>query len=165
MLTPFRADLLCAGAALAILWKNRTPRFEHLCRTRAWIGFLAGFGVLAISQIWPVMRLSSNTRAANTLVYSLSVLGSVSLLAWTLADRGWLRRLLSTRPMRFIGQISYTMYLVHLIRSSSSSATPTRERASPLIALPITLAYATLSWFLMEKPPHHLRRPQKAALH
>ena len=153
MLTPFRADLLCAGAALAILWKNRTQRFEHLCRTRAWMGFLAGFGVLAISQLWPAMRLSSNTRVANTFVYSLSVLGSVSLLAWTLADRGWLRGFLSTRPMRFIGQISYTMYLIHLIpifllqQHHITSGIPVA-----LIALPITLAYATLSWFLMEKP-------------
>jgi peptidoglycan/LPS O-acetylase OafA/YrhL len=153
MLTPFRADLLCAGAALAILWKNRTPRFEHLCRTRAWIGFLAGFGSLAISQLWPVMRLASNTRAANTLVYSLSVVGSVSLLAWTLADCGWLRSFLSTRPMRFLGQISYTMYLIHLIPIYLlQQHNVTSEISVALIALPLILLYATLSWFLMEKP-------------
>lgn len=152
MLTPFRADLLCAGAALAILWKHRTPRFEHLCRARAWIGFLLGFGILAISQLWPVMRLASNTRAANTLVYSLSVLGSVSLVAWTLADRGWLRSFLSTRPMRFIGQISYTMYLVHLIPIFLLEHYTHSGPLIALIALPVTLAYATLSWFLMEKP-------------
>jgi peptidoglycan/LPS O-acetylase OafA/YrhL len=152
MLTPFRADLLCAGAALSILWKHRTPRFEDLCRSRAWIGFLLGFGVLAVSQHWSVMRLASNTRAANTLVYSLSMLGSVCLLAWTLADRGWLRQFLTTRPMRFIGQISYTMYLVHLIPIFLLEHYTSSRPLIALIVLPLTLLYATLSWFLMEKP-------------
>jgi len=153
MLTPFRADLLCAGAALAILWKNRTPRFEHLCRSRAWVGVLLGFGALAISQHWAVMRLASNSRPANTFVYSLSLIGSVSLLAWTLADRGWLGAFLTTRPMRFIGQISYTMYLVHLIPIFLlQQHNVTSGVVIAAISLPIILAYSTASWFLMEKP-------------
>jgi peptidoglycan/LPS O-acetylase OafA/YrhL len=152
MLTPFRADLLCAGAALAILWKNRSPAFEALCRTRAWIGVIMGFGLLALSQHWPVMRLAANSRPGNTFVYSLSLIGSISLLAWTLADRGWLRSFLSTRPMRFIGQISYTLYLVHLIPIFLLEGHTTSRPVIALISLPIILVYATLSWFLMEKP-------------
>ena len=152
MLTPFRADLLCAGAVLAILWKHRTPRLEQLCRTRGWLGFIAGFGGLALAQFWPALRLSSNTRSGNALDYSLSVLGSFSLLAWTLADHGWLRALLVTRPMRFIGQISYTMYLVHLIPIFLMQRHTSSGLVVALVSLPITLVYSSLSWFFMEKP-------------
>jgi peptidoglycan/LPS O-acetylase OafA/YrhL len=152
MLTPFRADLLCAGAALSILWANRTPALERVFRRRAWLGCIAGFGGLALVQHWPMFRLASNTRAGNGLDYSLSVLGSFSLLAWALSDRGWLRRMLASPPMRFVGRISYTMYLSHMIaimmveRFTSSIAVVT------VVGLVGTIVYSSLSWFFMERP-------------
>jgi len=170
MLTPFRADLLCAGAILAILWKNRTSRLEHLCRTRAWMGVVAGFGLLALSQLWQVCRLESNSRTANGLVYSLSLIGSVSLLAWALADRSWLTRFLSSRTMRYIGEISYTLYLVHIIVIFLVE----RYIHSPVLLFVIvaigSIAWASVSWFLLERPlirfaarGDHRKPPQPAA--
>ncbi|HEY0796668.1 MAG TPA: acyltransferase, partial [Acidisarcina sp.] len=151
-LTPFRADLLCAGAALAIVWKDRSPRFELLCRERAWMGVVAGFGLLALLQVWPVFRLSSNTRSSNGVIYSLSVAGSVSLLAWSLADRGWLLRFLTWPPMRYVGRISYTMYLV----GSMIKVLFMRHFHSPLLILVLdisaTILWASVSWFLLERP-------------
>ena len=152
MLTPFRADLLCAGAALALLWKDRTPRFEQLCRTRAWIGCAAGFGGLALLQAWPVFRLFSNTRSSNGLDYSLSLVGSVSLLAWTLADTSWLRKILSTRPMRYIGEISYTMYLIHLYVLVKVEAHVHSRALQFILVLAGTVLWASVSWFAMERP-------------
>jgi peptidoglycan/LPS O-acetylase OafA/YrhL len=151
-LTPFRADLLCAGAVLAMLWKRRTPRTEQIIRTRAWMGVVAGFGGLMFVQIWPSLRLASNTRASNGLDYSLSVLGSFSLVAWTLADRGWLKGLLSTRPMRFIGQISYTMYLTHIIAIFVTERYVHSTFGITTIALAVTILYSWLSWIVMERP-------------
>jgi peptidoglycan/LPS O-acetylase OafA/YrhL len=152
MLTPFRADLLSAGAALSILWKHRTPRREHLFRTRAWFGCVAGFGGLALVQLWPVFRLASNTRLSNSVDYSLSVLGSFSLVAWTLADRGLLRSLLSSRPMRFIGQISYTMYLSHVMMILLFKRYTSSMTVIAVGAMAATIVYWSLSWFLMERP-------------
>jgi peptidoglycan/LPS O-acetylase OafA/YrhL len=171
MLTPFRADLLCAGALLAMLWKHRGPRLEQVCRNFAWTGCVAGFGGLVLAQLVPGLRLASNSRAGNGLDYSLSVLGSFCLLAWTLADRGWLRALLASRPMRFLGQISYTMYLIHRIPIILLEHRISSPYVVGLIALPVTIGYATLSWFLMEKPliafaarmaPGHARETPKA---
>ena len=152
MLTPFRADLLCAGAVMAILWKNRSARFEQLCRTRAWLGVIVGFGLLGLSQTWPPCRIIANTRTSNGLVYSLSLIGSVSLLAWVLADRSWFTRFLSSRPMRYIGEISYTLYLVHVIVVFLLWP----HIHSPFLLF-ITVSagsvvWASLSWFLMERP-------------
>jgi peptidoglycan/LPS O-acetylase OafA/YrhL len=152
MLTPFRADLLCAGAALSILWANRTPALENVFRRRAWLGCIAGFGGLALVQFWPMFRLASNTRAGNGLDYSLSVLGSFSLVAWTLSDRGWLRRMLSSLPMRFMGKISYTMYLSHMIAIMMVERFTSSVAVVTVVGFVGTIVYSSLSWFLMERP-------------
>ena len=152
MLTPFRADLLCAGAILALLWKRRGPHLEGMWSRYGWLGCIAGFGGLVAAQYFPALRLARNTSAANGLDYSLSVLGAASLLAWTLAGKGWWRTLLASRAMRFLGQISYTMYLVHLIPILLLEH---RIRSSYLVgamALTATVAYATLSWYWIERP-------------
>ena len=152
MLTPFRADLLCAGAVMALVWKDRSPRFEQICRRYAWIVFVFGFAALALVQLYPSLRLASNTPSANALDYSLSLIGSVSLLAWALADRSWLRRLLSSRPMRFIGEISYTIYLIHL----TVFLLIYRSFRSPWLMLlagfALSALWATVSWFVLERP-------------
>jgi len=151
-LTPFRADLLCAGAVLAILWKRRTPAQEAWVRGRAWLGTVAGFGGLMFVQIWPVFRLASNTRASNGLDYSLSVLGSFSLVAWTLADRGWLRAWLSSGPMRFIGQISYTMYLSHIMFLILVERYVSSRYLMTVATIGTTMLYSWLSWVVVEQP-------------
>jgi peptidoglycan/LPS O-acetylase OafA/YrhL len=150
-LTPFRADLLCAGAALTLLWKSRTPQLEDFFRRYACLGLLLGFGTLGILQIWPYFRLSSDEPLANGLCLSLSLFGAASLLAWTLADRGWLNRFLTLAPMRYIGRISYTMYLVHVMVIVQFAQRIGWKHVT-LPALTFTLLYATLSWFLMERP-------------
>jgi len=103
-------------------------------------------------QLYPSLRLASNTPSANALDYSLSLIGSVSLLAWALADRSWLRRLLSSRPMRFIGEISYTIYLIHL----TVFLLIYRSFRSPWLMLlagfALSALWATVSWFVLERP-------------
>ena len=150
-LTPFRCDLLCAGAAITILWKSRTPHLEGLIRRRAWLGCIGGFGLLGILQIWPYFRLSSDEPLANGLCLSLSLIGAASLLAWTLADHGWLRRVLTLAPVRYVGRISYSMYLVHvMVIVQLARFIPWKYVTIP--SLTVTILYATISWYLMERP-------------
>lgn len=151
MLTPFRADLLCAGACLAILWAHRSANFERICKQRAWIGTLFGFAMLAAVASFPIFRPSANTRWSNSFDYSFSLIGSIALLAWALAGRGYLYRLLMLKPMRYIGQISYTMYLVHqIVQLRLVRYMPERYAFVPTLL--ITIAFASLSWFFMERP-------------
>ena len=152
MLTPFRADLLCAGAVLALLWKDRTPGFEQACRRWAWMGVVAGFGCLIVLQLWVTFRIAANTVWSNSVDYSLSLVGSVSLLAWALADRSWMRGLLSSAPMRYIGQISYTMYLIHLVLLYRIDPYLNAPVLRLLVGTMATIAWASASWFLMERP-------------
>ena len=151
MLTPFRADLLCAGAALAILWGHRSARFEEVLRKYAWLGVIGGFGCLAGVYAFPVFRLANNTRVSNGLDYSLSLIGATALLAWALAGRGLFYRLLTLKPMRYIGQISYMMYLVHqMIEGRLVRYMPKRDTLFPTLV--ITIAFASVSWYAVERP-------------
>ena len=151
-LTPFRADLLCAGAALAVLWRSHRDRVEHLGRRFGAYGVLAGFGLMAALQAFPIFRIASNTRESNGLIYSLSLLGSTSLVTWSLVDRGWLHRLLTRKPIRYIGQISYMVYLVHLIFFEWMQSYTGNKYIVAFAGSALTIVFAALSWQLMERP-------------
>jgi peptidoglycan/LPS O-acetylase OafA/YrhL len=151
-LTPFRADLLCAGAAVAVLWRRDPARLERVSRRFALAAAVAGFGAMAALQLFPMFRLIDNTPAGNGVVYSLSVLGSTALLLWTLADRGWWQRLLTLAPVRYVGRVSYTVYLMHLIFFGLVRRVTARESLVLLAGGAMTLAYATVSWFVLERP-------------
>jgi peptidoglycan/LPS O-acetylase OafA/YrhL len=151
LLTPFRADLLCAGAALAIVWEHRSARFERLCRERSWVGVVLGFGGLAALYTFPIFRIASHSPWGAGIDYSLSLVGSTALLAWALAGRGIFYRLLTLKPMRYIGQISYMMYLIHqMVAILLARHMPRRDTLLPTLA--ITIAFASVSWFTMERP-------------
>ncbi len=44
-----------------------------------------------------------------------AVIASLAVAPLALGDRGWYARLLATRPMVFLGEISYEIFLIHLI--------------------------------------------------
>jgi peptidoglycan/LPS O-acetylase OafA/YrhL len=76
-LTPFRADLLCAGALLALVWKNHTPAFEAFCRRRMRYVFLVTLFLLTLSQHWPNFRVWSQSREAYGWVFSATLIGKL----------------------------------------------------------------------------------------
>ena len=151
-LTPFRADLLCAGAVLALLWKRRDARMVAGIQRWAWRVCLLGFFLFAGTQAFSAFRLAANTRTANTFVYLFSLVGAAGLLAWVLSDTGWLRALLSTAPLRYLGEISYTMYLVHVVVLVLLENRYGRHAWVDGVAFVLVVGYASLSWFVMERP-------------
>jgi peptidoglycan/LPS O-acetylase OafA/YrhL len=145
-LTPFRMDLLAAGALLWLEWKRNRPGIE---RWGAKIGpmliivGLTGLGVLARNHI----STDGNTRLGNIFIYEFSLFVCFGLMLYALSGWhvGWLR----VKPLMYIGQISYSMYLVHLgililILPRISGV------AGDALALALTIGYASLSWHFME---------------
>jgi peptidoglycan/LPS O-acetylase OafA/YrhL len=67
----------------------------------------------------------------------------------------WPSRILRLKPLQFIGTISYTMYLIHMIVgaivSKVAAATHTKLPEA-LIASILTILIAYLSWHWLEKP-------------
>jgi peptidoglycan/LPS O-acetylase OafA/YrhL len=155
-LMPFRMDLLASGALLAVQWQQP----GRLVMWRRWGLTLMGAGLsllvlctLVIAQF----HAEANTILFNTLGYSLICCVATGLLAFTLgSEEGWYAKLVTWKPVRWIGLISYTGYLVHagvlaLVDPSSSMI------VNRVIAFAVVIAYASLSWSLLEKPILRLR--------
>jgi peptidoglycan/LPS O-acetylase OafA/YrhL len=155
-LMPFRMDLLASGALLAVLWLQPGA----LVKWRRWGLALiaAGFALLGLcTLIFPHFHAEANTVPFNTFGYSFICCIATGLLAFTLgSDEGWWMKLMTWKPVRWIGLVSYTGYLIHtgvlaLVTPSSSLIV---NRA---LAFAVVVSYSSLSWLLLEKPILKLR--------
>lgn len=151
-LTPFRADLLCAGAVIAILCRRHGEAFKAVAARYSWMVCVFGYMLFAGSQAFPAFRLARNVWTANCFLYLFSLIGATGLLAWALTSKGWLRRFLTLRPLRYLGEISYTMYLVHVFLFLLLEHKFGLTVLVRIGALGLVIAYASVSWFLMERP-------------
>jgi peptidoglycan/LPS O-acetylase OafA/YrhL len=151
-LTPFRADLLCAGALLACLIRSHAARTLQLGSRWAQPLCLGSFALMGVLQVFPSFRLSSNQWEGNVLLYSISLVGSFSFVLWALLRSGWLYRLLTLRAMRYLGQVSYTFYLVHLAFLDILRRHGANTWLTAGVGLAITVGFSALSWHFMERP-------------
>jgi peptidoglycan/LPS O-acetylase OafA/YrhL len=151
-LTPFRMDTLAFGAAIAIL-EHEDPAFVHSRHRLAAICAIGAFVSLGPLTALPSFRRSADTLLFNTLGYSvLGLLFGATVLYALGASRGFGHAILTLRPLRYMGQISYTFYLYHLgvlvlIREHFHSTI-----VVALLAFGITGAIAAISWPFFESP-------------
>jgi peptidoglycan/LPS O-acetylase OafA/YrhL len=155
-LMPFRMDLLASGALLAVLWL----RPGAMVNWRRWgLALMAAGALLLILgvRMFPPFHADGNTALFNIFGYSFICSIATGLLAFTLgSDRGWWMRVMSWKPVRGIGLVSYTGYLIHVgvvvLVAPFSSVILNRA-----LAFAVLMAYTTASWFVMEKPILQLR--------
>jgi peptidoglycan/LPS O-acetylase OafA/YrhL len=155
-LMPFRMDLLASGALLAVLWQQQGA-LEKWRRSGLAL-MAAGFSLLvACTLLLPDFHAEGNTVLFNVLGYSFICSIATGLLAFTLgSDKGLWMKLMSWKPVRWIGLVSYTSYLIHagvlaLVKPFSS------QIANRGLAFAVVIAYAFLSWLFLEKPILKLR--------
>jgi len=161
-LMPCRADSLLLGVAGAMMVRH-APSWEALKSHRrwlvsAWLGLLAGL---------PFMILFKQTNATHSLWMStvgfswLAFFYLGLLLLGLIYSQGWLGRVLRSSWLKELGTISYGVYLIHypvlgmtfaLIHGKSPWAETPAERLTLLLALVLSLAIATFSWKVFEKP-------------
>jgi len=111
-LTPFRMDLLAAGALLACLARKNAKLFAASTIGVYITGAVAGCALLGFSAFsW--FKVSANSVPGNALLYSLTLLVSASLLIVALNQSGRASWLLRLKPLQYLGVISYSMYLIH----------------------------------------------------
>jgi peptidoglycan/LPS O-acetylase OafA/YrhL len=145
-LTPFRMDLLSVGALLGLEWKRNRAGIERwaakIGAVLAVLGF-AGLGLLVHLHI----STGGNSRVGNVFIYELSLFICLGFMLYALSgwQVGWLR----LRPLRYVGQISYSMYLVHM-GIITLVATRLHGAAGAALSLALTIGYAALSWHLIE---------------
>jgi peptidoglycan/LPS O-acetylase OafA/YrhL len=158
-LTPFRADLLAAGAWIAIVsGEDSSPQKSWVQRHRqsSLFAFWGGLILLAGLSARHSFRQTANSYSFNILGYSLIVLTFAAALVQCLAMRdGFVYRLLTSRPLRFMGMISYTFYLYQVPLLDIAARHMHSRTLSILLAFVVTGIVATLSWYLIESPILH----------
>ena len=149
-LTPFRMDLLAAGALLAVAVR-RNPAALQPFRPLAMLGFVAALAVLAWLHLhFPRFR-AANTPLSNAALYSISLVLCTSIVVIALQSKGIVKRLLSNPVLVYIGTISYTIYLVHLSILYALWPLHLNRYLYATVALTLTLAYASFTWFAFER--------------
>jgi peptidoglycan/LPS O-acetylase OafA/YrhL len=155
VLTFCRGDALLLGvlAALAV----RAPRVRQFLAGRAWVlpAALVFFGdgvAVFIARAWTMDRPMS------TFGYTWIACFYVTLLLFAvLRTSGSVARLLSARPLRFLGNRAYCLYLVHMaalnlgVRLMNAEANGSQwSWSAALLALAIALGLSELSWRFLE---------------
>jgi peptidoglycan/LPS O-acetylase OafA/YrhL len=157
-LTPFRMDTLCAGAFLAVLLRRNPTVLKQLVAP-AILGIVVALAVLGYTNLTIPRFRWLNLPWGNALLYSGTLVLCVSIVILAMQSRGIVQKVLRHRVLVYIGTISYSVYLIHTAALSAVVGLHMYRLAAVGLALAITLAYASLSWFLLEKPMISRGRP------
>src|SRR5664279_1711059 len=145
-LTPFRAWELGLGALLAIGFIP-APGSEFGRNACGAAGMLLLFGAICFGS----------SAAPLLLMTSLATIGATLVIASSESGVSAVGRLLSWRPVVFVGLISYSLYLWHwpLIvfqRTEALLVAGSSPIASPLVLVAVSIGIAFLSWKFVEMP-------------
>ena len=148
--TDSRIQQLLIGAALAVvpIWATRRVR------PSPWLWWLGPVVALAVAG----SMLGLDDRAAfyyrgGAFLFSLIVAGVI--WAVEVAPSHWIARALSVRPLRWVGRISYGLYLWHwfvLVAIWDGASSGRLGNAWRVKGLSLTFAAAALSYYLVERP-------------
>src|SRR4051812_32042810 len=167
---PFdRGAELLFGCIAAFLWRYRyVPRFLAW-RPLGWIAlavllFMAKHGQVDIHQYFAYFNLAPWADIQAEYI-GAALLGFVLLLSVTEHPNGDLATMFKLPPLRYIGKISYGVYLFHLptisiIRDVMPQHT---DKLRAPLAMVIVLALSPASWSLLEAPIQRWGRRRAAA--
>jgi peptidoglycan/LPS O-acetylase OafA/YrhL len=132
-----------------------------------WLPLLGAAGVVATGLLWWRASFTSGlVWQGGVLVAALST--AAVLCSVVCAPASLLAAALSFRPLRYVGRISYGMYLWHYPLYQWIDGARTGLTGTPLLALRFgaTVAVASASFFLVERPvrQHRLLRQWRAWL-
>lgn len=159
-LMPSRADCLACGILIAIVWRQPSLRqylasHPHVLR-RALIVFLIGLGVLTWWLLHP-MGVVTITLALSW----IALLWSTLLLHLLSFPTSRLAAIARWPPLRYLGTISYCVYLVHdafnyfvhrMLLHAEPQINNVQGVFATFLALLLTISVASLSWRYLEKP-------------
>lgn len=158
-LTPCRVDLLAAGALLALLQESLSPeQFKRWSGRAPLLGVVCLATFLALAYLLEDFRTGANHPLYNTLAFSLIVGIALSVVAYLVPrGSGFAGRVLSSRPLVFLGSISYVCYLVHHLVLDRLELLGFPALKTAVMAYALTVLLATASWYLLERPMQRFR--------
>lgn len=149
---PLRADAILLGTAAGLLPKVRMAHAD-----------LAALGCLLLFFGTPILIGPLETSLAYQAIgYTIVAAAALGLVLATQSEAG-MNRVLGSRPMRYLGKISYGIYVFHvaalalvgLVAKRSAIEDPVIIAVAGLI---FTIAISALSYALYEKPFLKLKR-------
>jgi peptidoglycan/LPS O-acetylase OafA/YrhL len=170
-LDPFlltHAGTLALGAALALAMRGPQARLVERWAVPA---FWAGVVVYLLAS-W--RSGSFYLTPAPQFVYGLLGVGVACTTLLPIAMRtGAVRTILSSLPLRFLGRISYGFYVLHILiaplvdelgaHAAHATSGAWYQFARLVIAFPLTVLLATMSFYLLEQP--FLMRKRRFPMH
>jgi peptidoglycan/LPS O-acetylase OafA/YrhL len=142
---PLRADAFIFGAAAAILISQGT------LRPREWL-FMPGIGLISCVALFPSVETPS---AYHIIGYTLTAFGCALVVVASQAKL-LANKFLGRQPLRYLGKISYGLYVYHLAAIFGANWLIGRAGLPPewefLVALAITIGMAALSYAILERP-------------
>jgi len=153
--TDTRAQELLAGAALAMLWPSRRLHGRIAPQARRLVEGAGAIGLAAIGlMFWKTSEFSPFLYRGGFLLLALVSVLAVASLAHPASRLG---PIVGCRPMRWVGERSYGIYLwalpIIVLTTPDGAHGPNLLRA----ALQVTaiMAVAELSWRYVENPVRH----------
>lgn len=139
-----------AGMMVAVLLHGR----GGLNRPVAALLALLGVALVVGNSWWHALGIGSQD--ARSLVGDAPGIAGLALVIAVLIAGPWPARLLSRGPAKWLGSISYGVYLIHfpvIVFLRMTERWPEDSLTQELLkVMAITLPLATLSWFLVERP-------------
>ena len=165
VLTFCRLDTLCFGTLLAIGFESGDLRFSN------WVQRLS----LPAMALFIISEKFASQLICETFLYSLLAIAFAGTLAVCLApitarSNRFVIALFTFGPLRFVGRVSYCLYLVHEMVFAIAASHPAQRIASQVLGWhpsgwsqivvnwTLSLLVATLSWYLFESPILKLKR-------
>ncbi|HXI71483.1 MAG TPA: acyltransferase [Verrucomicrobiae bacterium] len=158
-------DALGAGALVALSLRGSLPAGIERFLNR--LALPLGVGLVVLLEI--LIRIkAANCQLAYAVAYDFGwslVFYHTVRTAWV-GFRGFVGRLCELRPLTYIGEISYGLYVYHLFVPAlvlwlfrEANWTPPHAPAARFwIYVAVNLVIASLSWHLFEKPLNNLKR-------
>jgi peptidoglycan/LPS O-acetylase OafA/YrhL len=166
--TDTRAQALLVGAALAIVLAHPLPRRRSSATVpttsliRSFVlsrSARLGLAIVGVAGLAAVLVLSSVDNSTTAWIYrggfTLVALATAGIIASVaLVPDGWLSQALSLRPVRYVGAISYGLYLFHWPIFVAVDHARTGLVGWPLFGVRIALSFAVAvaSFHFLEMP-------------
>jgi peptidoglycan/LPS O-acetylase OafA/YrhL len=156
---PSRMDTLAIGALLAGLRLYLPETFARIARAVPVILAAAGVAFAMLYHSLPSFRTQANSASFNVLGYTLLAIAAGCVVCYTVAlSKGsFLYRILTAPAMLYLGSISYMMYLCHMLALTAARSFATSRLSAAILGLGGTVCFASVSWWLMERPLLHVK--------
>ena len=165
--TDTRAFALLAGALLAMVWPSGKMSADLSARKRRSLDTVGSVGLLVVLlMIWKTNQYQPFLYRGGLLLFSAATACAIAAIAH---PASYLGRIFGWRPLRWLGECSYGIYLWHypvIALTSPAVNTGGPDLLRSLWQIGLSIALAALSRYLIEEPIRYGRRkrsPQRAS--